>query len=348
MNTNALKTLVDLTRQRERRAAEISLVNAIAEAIEVTSVMLLRPPYADNADHFDVAVNLAATSGTGDTRQYQLLDEPVSIERDDALVDCFDNGHSLSVDVGSHSVRTLIPTRRGARVDGVVCIESTAALAEQQQTIEMIVAIFSNHQSLISDFEQDALTGLLNRRAFDTRFAQMLREQRQSKQTLVGTPQVREKRYAGPDSTAWLAILDIDHFKLVNDTFGHLFGDEVILAIAQKMREYFRNSDLLFRFGGDEFIAILEPTPVSMAQLTLERFRRQIANHKFPQLGRLTISVGFTRVAEHDYPAHILECADQALYYAKASGRNRVCEYADLVKRGRLRDEQLSGSIELY
>ncbi len=348
MESNVLHSIVEITRQRDPVALENSLLTALVDAVDAVSITLLKPPMVQNSGRLDVAINLLADANGHDNKHYQLQSEPLTIELDDDLFECMDTCRTVRGTGASGRIRTLIPIVRRKKANGVVCIESVLPLDSQLPVIDAIVAVFNNYQSLIHECEHDSLTGLLNRRTFDTKLARLLRNQFNNKQTLVGTEGVREKRYHGPDSSAWLVIIDIDHFKLVNDTFGHLFGDEVILTVANKMREYFRNSDLLFRFGGEEFVAILEPTPAAMAQLTLERFRRQIANHKFPQLGRVTVSIGYARVNENDYPPLILEHADQALYYAKSSGRNCVYEHGNLLKRGRIRDERLSGSIELF
>ena len=122
----------------------------------------------------------------------------------------------------------------------------------------------------------------------------------------------------------------------------------MILTLSQKMRECFRNSDLLFRFGGEEFVVILESISAPMAQTTLDKFRELIANLQFPQIGQVTISIGYSLVTESDYPAQVLEQADQALYYAKEYGRNQVHEFATLVEDGKISETHASGSIELF
>jgi len=164
----------------------------------------------------------------------------------------------------------------------------------------------------------------------------LLRTQLTDKQMLLGSEKLREKRYLGTDSFAWLAIINIDHFKSINSTYGHLFGDEVILAVSQKMREEFRTSDLLFHFGRQEFVVVLEPTVRSMVQRTLARFCETIADYKFSQEGQVTVSIGYTLLTDKTYPSRVLAQADQALYYAKQHGRNCVYDYAVLLRAGNI------------
>src|SRR5690606_38430372 len=115
----------------------------------------------------------------------------------------------------------------------------------------------------------------------------------------------------------------IDHFKQVNDTFGHLYGDEILILVSRMMKESFRPDDWIFRFGGEEFIVVLNNVSMQSAITSLDRFRERIAQRIFPQIGRLTLSIGVTSV---DYDAgltHIMTQADRALYFAKNHGRNR-------------------------
>ena len=348
MDNSVLHSIVEITRQRDLDGLENSLVTALADATSATSIKLLKFPIVESNTFLDVVIHLLIVTDECDRQHYQLSDEPATVAIDEKISACLLEAR-IRAEVlpdGKHS--TFVPIVCNEKSNGLICIESAHPLEEQLINIEAIVEVFNNYQTLMDECERDMLTDLLNRRAFDTKLDRLLRSQLHIKKTMVDAGDFDEKRYLGPDSSAWLVILDIDHFKLVNDTFGHLFGDEVILTFSQKMREYFRNSDLLFRFGGEEFLAILEPTPAEMAHVTLERFRRQIANHKFPQLGRITVSIGYALVTEHDYPAQILDHADQALYYAKNNGRNRVCEYSTLVRTGKISAEETSGSIVLF
>lgn len=144
-------------------------------------------------------------------------------------------------------------------------------------------------------------------------------------------------------------MLDIDHFKKVNDNFGHVYGDEVLLVFSQKMREVFRKEDILFRFGGEEFVVILEPCSLNNAKIALERYRKVIAEHEFPQVGRVTVSIGFSKIPHEDYPLDVLNQADKALYYVKNAGRNQALNYEELVEQGKIKHKEYSsGEIELF
>ncbi|MBL8144760.1 MAG: GGDEF domain-containing protein, partial [Anaerolineae bacterium] len=140
-----------------------------------------------------------------------------------------------------------------------------------------------------------------------------------------------------PSDTAnrcWLAVVDIDHFKRVNDTHGHLIGDEVLILVAQLMRKTFRNADRLYRFGGEEFVVLLRTDQSADAAFVFERLRSTVARFEFPQAGSLTVSIGFTEVTPNDTPSSAFERADQAVYHAKSHGRNQVVDHDNLLRRG--------------
>lgn len=114
------------------------------------------------------------------------------------------------------------------------------------------------------------------------------------------------------------------------------------------MKAFFRNSDLLFRFGGEEFVIILEPTSPEMAKQTLEQFCKKIADSNFPLIENITISGGYVKVTDLNYPVTFIEHADQALYFAKKNGRNCMHSYELLVEQGKLPNPIEKGEIELF
>ena len=193
-------------------------------------------------------------------------------------------------------------------------IDGNQAVAAKASIVR-IACVFANLMRLIDRFERDPLTGLLNRQSFDDRFEDLLEYHQQNP----------HRKRTG--DTPWLAIIDIDHFKRVNDTYGHLFGDEILLLVSRIMRQCFRFDDLLFRYGGEEFIVILNNTDTAGAELALERFRNSIKDHEFPRLGEMTVSTGWAGVGGREFSTDVIHKADKALYYAKDNGRNMVVSY---------------------
>lgn len=192
-----------------------------------------------------------------------------------------------------------------ARVEGLLRIKTMhARLSSAKRELEHISTT-------------DSLTGLLNKRGLQTR----LRDEF-----------LRVQRYGRVLSAA---ILDLDHFKSVNDTWGHLAGDEVLRQFADLLGENVRETDVVARYGGEEFVVLLPETSVEGALVSLERMRESMAGSRFgaPYVSLpLTFSAGVACFPSEDVraPDELLHRADAALYEAKRTGRNRVCTVADV------------------
>ena len=219
------------------------------------------------------------------------------------------------------------------RGDSMVMAVDVAAenLADHAETILCLTRIYGNQIRLLDYSELDTLTRLLNRKTFDETFDRLL-----ALPSADEAAQANDERRHHADSgePAWLCVIDIDHFKRINDSFGHLFGDEVLLRMGELMRKTFRGGDRLFRFGGEEFVVILNAADEPLAAASFNRFRLSVERHEFPQVGKVTCSVGFTRVTDRDVPTDVVGRADEALYYAKENGRNQVWCYERLVAEG--------------
>ncbi|MFK5985954.1 MAG: GGDEF domain-containing protein [Pseudomonadota bacterium] len=207
------------------------------------------------------------------------------------------------------------------------------------ELIHYLSKIYSNHQTMISLNDKDALTGLYNRKSFDKKMNNFFDLQVHKKYQLNLKKNI----------VNCLAILDIDYFKNVNDTFGHLYGDEVLLHFSQQMQAMFRDEDLLFRYGGEEFTIIFKNIELKSTLNALHRFRKHIENYSFPKVGNVTVSIGLTQLPQHVLQTEIVDRADHALYYVKNNGRNNVGCYEDLVEQGAINDLQsVQGGIELF
>lgn len=244
-------------------------------------------------------------------------------------------------DDGTH--RIVFPIARPDRLLYLIDLKLPAGFSSEQRIALMgLVEYFGNHISLLDYGESDTLTGLANRRTFDKHLFELLGHSLPDD----GLP---GRRRGNTHGSHWLAVCDIDHFKRVNDEFGHLIGDEVLIMVSQIMRDSLRFDDQLFRFGGEEFIALLQPTDADSAQQVLERFRGNIGQQVFSRVGHVTISIGFSRLLPHDTPTNAIERADEALYYAKQHGRDRVDGYEALVASQAIAPRQTAaGEIELF
>jgi len=205
--------------------------------------------------------------------------------------------------------------------------------AIEHEALERFLHFYCNYINLLDYSELDTLTGLLNRKTFDEAFDKIIARSGRSQDAAHNGERRSEDESC---DLHWLAVVDIDHFKRINDNFGHLFGDEVLLRIASLMRCSFRSEDRLFRFGGEEFVVMLRVNSRDNADRILERLRHMVECHEFPQVGQVTCSIGFTAVDSRLAPTDILGQADEALYYAKEHGRNQVCCYETLVESNAL------------
>jgi diguanylate cyclase (GGDEF)-like protein/PAS domain S-box-containing protein len=152
----------------------------------------------------------------------------------------------------------------------------------------------------------DSLTGLANRLKFDEVLSYSID---------------RAKRYKVGLS---VIMFDIDHFKKINDKYGHLCGDDVLKTIAKIGKESVRTSDIVARWGGEEFIILQPDIPANKAPVLAERLRQAIESHNFEKVGRVTASFGVTNFKEDDTDDSFIKRVDDALYLAKKNGRNRV------------------------
>lgn len=152
----------------------------------------------------------------------------------------------------------------------------------------------------------DALTGLGNRRHLDE---------------ALSNEKNRAQRYGKP---ATLIILDIDHFKRINDHYGHEAGDRVLQAIGALLRASLRQTDFAARMGGEEFVIIMPETSLSEGQASAERLRAAVAGNRLSELPDITASFGVAQLAADEPENQWLARADTALYQAKTGGRNRV------------------------
>ncbi|MGE4533194.1 diguanylate cyclase [Halomonas sp.] len=188
---------------------------------------------------------------------------------------------------------------KSATLAGLEAMNDT--LSAQREALEQA------NQQLGQDALSDPLTGLPNRRCFD--------------QTL--TQQLRETSLPGTTMPFCVAMLDIDHFKQVNDHHGHATGDRVLQQLGKRLTAQLRGGDLVARLGGEEFVLLMPDTDMEAAHCALERLRLAVETHAWEGVA-ITLSIGVTEYHSDDTRETLLQRADTALYAAKRAGRNRV------------------------
>lgn len=259
-------------------------------------------------------------------------DPPVSSESDAEVAEAIARKAGVAERSGG-MLRLAYPVIIAGEVTAVLALErlDPAEFERQRDIVECLLGVFTNYLTVLHESEIDPLTRLLNRRTFDGRLGELVSASRQHG--------VRHS----------LAVIDIDHFKRINDTFGHLFGDEILIHLANIMRYCFRSQDLLFRYGGEEFVVVFRIDGAGHGDSALERLRRAIESYRFPQTDRMTVSIGHTLFTPDISASIIIDRADKALYYAKEHGRNQVRSYDELVAAGTMEEVRYAtGGVELF
>jgi diguanylate cyclase (GGDEF)-like protein len=235
----------------------------------------------------------------------------------------------LTVQDGILSVMTVMDMR--STTTYLVISSNTTLQANDSRMIDGMLQIYRNFCQLLQESQTDSLTGLANRKTFDECFSRVYELQPMDTDEC---PVTVEHRKPQSQTTFWIAMIDIDHFKSVNDRFGHLYGDEVLILLAHLLKNALRNDDLVFRFGGEEFVLMIRCQSREEAAGLLERLRNSVEAQDIPQVGQVTISIGATEMVRNTFAGTLLDYADKALYYSKQNGRNRLTFFEDMVSEG--------------
>ncbi|MGE4331149.1 GGDEF domain-containing protein [Diaphorobacter sp.] len=334
--TPILQNLAEMTAHRDHLRLEVSVLSTLLKlgrivqvrALELIKddqgIITLRPRCWSQDEQI--------VSGEADTADHP---QHMPLQALPELAQCIaDGGESASRSApGRHTL--WLPVWQAGRAAACLEITQPRAFTRHQRGVIMgVFMVYQNYQNLLDYSERDALTGLLNRKTFEDQF-------------LRHAGSAPASCDDGDEPRQWLAVIDIDHFKAINDRFGHLYGDEVLILVANVLRSQFKSQDRIFRFGGEEFVVLLRAITLAQTRRALERLRMAIESHSFPQVGRVTVSIGFV-ASQLGSPVESLGRADQALYHAKENGRNQVCFYDDLVRSGVLQPKIAHDEVELF
>ena len=336
-----LEAVMRFTAERNREALASVLLKTILEALPIAAIELHPSQPVSNAPPLRLEREAAdAPPLTPEARQ-RLQQDLAACQQQ--LSDAGSPDAGLQSILAPEYSLHLLNDVQG--VGGIVAIEHQSGQTVDPHLVAAFLKIYGNFASVLDESHRDTLTGLLNRKTFEESIQGALLEARDAGHRPLGKADLRQA--VGPDACHWLAVIDIDHFKRVNDTFGHLYGDEVLLLLARLMQQCFRRADRVYRFGGEEFAVLLNPCTLASAKMVLDRFRLQTQNYNFPQVGQVTVSIGFVAVRHQDIPSTVVGHADEALYASKHNGRNRVTFYEDLDNKKGPAAEQ-SSSIDLF
>lgn len=244
----------------------------------------------------------------------------VAVTGKPALVNYAPSGGLASeqlLSVGFHA-GAAAPIRVHGELWGAISLASTSAagvtpamlerLVEFAELVEIAIGNTEAWSTLELQASTDGLTGLPNRRVFEERLAS------------------ETARAAAVGGALSAVVLDIDHFKRVNDSFGHPVGDTVLVEVAARLKRVAREGEMMARLGGEEFVWLLPGTTAGHALQAAERARAAVATAAFGDVGWLTVSAGVCELGDSGSDG-LVACADEALYAAKRTGRNRSQRY---------------------
>lgn len=337
--------LAQLTRHKDRELLDITLAGAFKSLLDPSSVAIYRKVGEAGDERWTTRAQLGRNDALArsDAPWIKLSELPRLSDypgRCDALT-----GRTVTLASGG-SCFTVFPIATDRDVVGVLELETPARLGDEaHRIVDSVLHVYRNFEILLDYSERDMLTGLLNRKTFDDAFLKIAMGK-----SSAGQPHPHERRRpAQPQDPYFVAMIDIDFFKSVNDRHGHLIGDEVLLLQSRLMRTTFRFQDRLYRFGGEEFVVLMRCADSQGAACAVERLRANTASYAFPQVGQVTVSIGLTQVRPGDSPSAALGRADQAVYFAKGHGRNQAQQYEDLLARGLINAAaEQAGEVDLF
>lgn len=356
--STVIQHIVKLTDHRDRDLLELTLSKALLVLLPIQRIVIARVMNEEGERRWLEVARLDAKGGGKivDPMRVDFLTLPRLDDAPDRLK-CIQRRETVEIAwAGEEGPRiTMLPLFSDSRKEdeGAIEIHSDAALTEDQMlTIEQLRRVYRNMYSLLEYSDRDALTGLLNRKSLDDAFYSAVLEELdgvtgESRATAVRKGLDPERRHRVP-ANYWLGSAIIDNFALVNDQHGHLIAEEVLLLVARVMNNTFRTYDRIYRFGGGHFGVLMHCPDEALVLAAFERFRANVEKFNFPQVGRVTVSCGFTSVMADDSPSSALEKTERAVDFAQRSGRNKVSSHLGLVRRGLFGETPKVGALDIF
>lgn len=354
-----IEHLIKLTDHRDRDLLELTLAKALIDLLSIQRVIVSRVHAEEGEKRWFDRVALDARGGgkVADPLRIEFKHLPRLSDDTDRLR-CLQQQQDIEIAwAGENGPRkTYFPLFSAAQPgeEGVLEVHSAAPLSEQErEVIEQVHHVYRNMYMLLAYSDRDALTGLLNRKSLDDAYYHAVLEeieghaQGTAKAPEDQLPPAQERRHRVPPNY-WLGTVVIDNFAQLNDKHGHLIMEEVTLLVARIMHSTFRPHDRLYRFGAEQFAALFHCPEESQAFGAFERVRANVEKFNFPQVGRVTVCAGFSRVLADDSPSTTLERAEQGVEFAHKHGGNQTCSHLDLVRRGFLDETPRTGAVDIF
>lgn len=276
----------------------------------------------------------ASRQGEGDNKTQQLIcfdclnpDKTISLTKNEILYQAYTDAREARSAYKDNKQTIIFPViLYDKSISHLISITHTYPKGNGADLLIGLMQIFTDIFRSLHEKGYDPLTRILNRQAFD----QVATDLSYTNKSLPNASHDRLFKA--------IAILDIDKFKSINDNFGHAIGDETLVLFAQTIRSVLRQDDLFFRYGGEEFVVLVKEAHIEQAFTALERCREAIEARRFPQVGKVTVSIGYAELNKDIQLASALSKADSALYHIKNDGRNQVKSYEQLLEAGLLEE----------
>ncbi|WP_076412897.1 GGDEF domain-containing protein [Shewanella sp. UCD-KL12] len=328
-----LDSLVQLTEQRQLESLTKSLISTVEQFVDPISVKI-----------FDIQIANRELEEIAIPKEFTVAANQHSFDKDElsdreqgsaCFVKCVS---SLSTCYSKDAVpaQIAIPITLNECVVKVLWVKLVQLTEVSINLLKGLAKVYENFLSIVIECETDELTGLLNRKAFERRL-------KLADSNVFQLASVSEELV----ECHWLCIFDIDKFKSINDTYGHLYGDEILLDLVKVMESVFSQHDAMFRFGGDEFVLLLAPCTRTEMLARCLQFQSELSRFHGNKI-QVTVSMGITQVSSDEQASSLLLKADQTLYHIKETGRNRVEVYEDLLAQGLLVEKKFQDDIELF
>lgn len=327
--------LAEITRHDDREVIERSLLQTLGEMKNSSEywlyqVMTYKPEVCLGLLAYSARTNIVTSNHPIKKPPPEIISKAIKDAIEEVSVKTI---HTQ--DASSH-VYNIYPAEDQSNDVFAILVEKTFEPdLETQRLVHSFLKVYANYLRLLEQIRRDKLTGVLNRETLESEITRIIILNNENVPHDNNNPEFQdEQRIDKGELSYWAGVLDIDHFKKINDTFGHLYGDEILILVARLMEKSIRDYDLIFRYGGEEFVILLKASGLEDAKNAFERIRMMIGNHEYAKLDRVNVSIGVTQISSQAGPASVITEADEALYYAKEHGRNQIRIYSELLEDG--------------
>lgn len=332
--------LVKLTDFRDRDLLELTLSKALLDMLPLQRIVIARVLREDGQARWLEVARLDARGGgrVSDPARVDVASLP-RIEDEADRLRCLRSRERVDTQpLGPLGpCVTMLPLFSELRPDdeGVIELHSEQALDDAAWArLEPLRHVYRNMYALLEFSDRDPMTGLLNRKSLDDAFYSAVLEDLQE----AASPHAHdgpdhERRHHVP-ANYWLGSITVDNYALIAQHHGYEVSQDVLQTVARIVNNTFRRYDRRYHFDREQFAVLMHCPDEALVLTAFERLRAAMEKTQMPQVGRVTLSCGFTPVSEDDTPESALAKTDQAVDFARRSGGNKACNYAGLAQRG--------------